>query len=166
MATGEIPADEAAVREDASDVATLAGMITEGFIPNSAGHGQRCIAGGLDQHRRFPAEGRRFPECRGTRSRPPRRSKASKPRRAWCRPSVNRAAVAIARIGAAKKSKRRPQRSARTAALEPPFAFLAVRRLLQRAFALKAGAVAGAHLELHLLGVAQHVQRHVDAGAP
>jgi cytochrome c556 len=36
MAMGEIPVDEAAFAKHASDVATLAGMIVEGFIPNSA----------------------------------------------------------------------------------------------------------------------------------
>ncbi len=36
MASGEIPANDAAFAKHASDVAALAGMITEGFIPNSA----------------------------------------------------------------------------------------------------------------------------------
>jgi cytochrome c556 len=36
MAMGEIPVDEAAFAKHASDVVTLAGMIVEGFIPNSA----------------------------------------------------------------------------------------------------------------------------------
>ena len=36
MAMGEIPVDEAAFAKGASDVATLAGMIVEGFVPNSA----------------------------------------------------------------------------------------------------------------------------------
>ncbi len=36
MAMGEIPVDEAAFAKGASDVATLAGMIVEGFIPNSS----------------------------------------------------------------------------------------------------------------------------------
>ena len=35
MAMGEIPANDAAFAKDASDVAALAGMISEGFIPNS-----------------------------------------------------------------------------------------------------------------------------------
>lgn len=35
MAMGEIPVDEAAAKKYAHDVASLAGMITEGFIPNS-----------------------------------------------------------------------------------------------------------------------------------
>ena len=35
MAMGEIPANDAAFAKDANDVATLAGMVTEGFIPNS-----------------------------------------------------------------------------------------------------------------------------------
>lgn len=35
MAGGEIPADNAAFTKDAQDVAALAGMVTEGFIPNS-----------------------------------------------------------------------------------------------------------------------------------
>lgn len=35
MASGEIPADNTAFAKHASDIATLAGMITEGFIPNS-----------------------------------------------------------------------------------------------------------------------------------
>jgi cytochrome c556 len=35
MAQGDIPADDAVALKDARDVATLAGMITEGFIPNS-----------------------------------------------------------------------------------------------------------------------------------
>jgi cytochrome c556 len=36
MAQGEIPADNAAFAKHANDVAALAGMVTEGFIPNSA----------------------------------------------------------------------------------------------------------------------------------
>lgn len=36
MAQGEIPVNEAAFAKHASDVAVLAGMIVEGFIPNSA----------------------------------------------------------------------------------------------------------------------------------
>jgi cytochrome c556 len=36
MAMGEIPVDEAAFAKGANDVVTLAGMIVEGFIPNSA----------------------------------------------------------------------------------------------------------------------------------
>src|SRR5262249_2123655 len=35
MAQGDIPADDAVALKDARDVATLAGMIPEGFIPNS-----------------------------------------------------------------------------------------------------------------------------------
>jgi len=35
MAQGEVPVDEAFAKKAAHDVATLAGMITEGFIPNS-----------------------------------------------------------------------------------------------------------------------------------
>ena len=35
MAQGEVPVDEAFAKKSAHDVATLAGMITEGFIPNS-----------------------------------------------------------------------------------------------------------------------------------
>ena len=35
MAQGEIPVDEAAAKKYAHDVAALAGMIAEGFIPNS-----------------------------------------------------------------------------------------------------------------------------------
>jgi cytochrome c556 len=36
MAQGEIPADNATFAKHANDVAVLAGMVTEGFIPNSA----------------------------------------------------------------------------------------------------------------------------------
>lgn len=36
MAQGEIPANEATFRKHANDIATLAGMVVEGFIPNSA----------------------------------------------------------------------------------------------------------------------------------
>lgn len=43
MAQGEIPVDEAAFAKHASDVATLAGMITEGFIPNSAVAGSAAL---------------------------------------------------------------------------------------------------------------------------
>ncbi len=35
MASGEVKVDEAFFKKSAHDVATLAGMITEGFIPNS-----------------------------------------------------------------------------------------------------------------------------------
>src|SRR5689334_18022293 len=40
--------------------------------------------------------------------------------------------------------------------------FSVIGALLQSALALEAGAVAGAHLELHSLGIAQHVERDVD----
>ena len=43
MAQGEIPVDEAAFAKHASDVATLAGMIVEGFIPNSAVAGSAAL---------------------------------------------------------------------------------------------------------------------------
>jgi cytochrome c556 len=43
MAQGEIPVDAAAFTKHASDVATLAGMITEGFIPNSAVEGSAAL---------------------------------------------------------------------------------------------------------------------------
>jgi cytochrome c556 len=36
MAQGEIPADNAAFAKHANDIAALASMVTEGFIPNSA----------------------------------------------------------------------------------------------------------------------------------
>jgi len=36
MAQGDIPVDQTAFLDDAQDVASLAGMIPEGFIPNSA----------------------------------------------------------------------------------------------------------------------------------
>src|SRR5512138_3678090 len=36
MAQGEIPVDEAVFRKSAADLAVLAKMTTEGFIPNSA----------------------------------------------------------------------------------------------------------------------------------
>jgi cytochrome c556 len=43
MAEGEIQVDEAAFAKGARDVATLAGMITEGFIPNSAVEGSEAL---------------------------------------------------------------------------------------------------------------------------
>jgi cytochrome c556 len=43
MAQGEIPVNEAVFAKHASDVATLAGMITEGFIPNSAVQGSAAL---------------------------------------------------------------------------------------------------------------------------
>jgi cytochrome c556 len=43
MAQGEIPVDEAVFAKHASDVATLAGMIVEGFIPNSAVAGSAAL---------------------------------------------------------------------------------------------------------------------------
>lgn len=43
MAQGEIPVDEAAFAKHARDVAALAGMITEGFIPNSAVEGSAAL---------------------------------------------------------------------------------------------------------------------------
>jgi cytochrome c556 len=43
MAQGEIPVDEAAFAKHAHDVATLAGMIVEGFIPNSAVEGSAAL---------------------------------------------------------------------------------------------------------------------------
>jgi len=43
MAQGEIPVDEAVFKKHASDVATLAGMVTEGFIPNSAIEGSAAL---------------------------------------------------------------------------------------------------------------------------
>jgi len=36
MATGEVPVDEAKFRKDTADVAALAGMLPEGFIPSSS----------------------------------------------------------------------------------------------------------------------------------
>lgn len=43
MAQGEIPVDEAAFQKHARDVAALAGMIVEGFIPNSAVAGSAAL---------------------------------------------------------------------------------------------------------------------------
>src|SRR5688500_18601138 len=43
MAQGEIPADNAAFAKDANDIAALAGMVTEGFIPNSAVAGSAAL---------------------------------------------------------------------------------------------------------------------------
>ena len=43
MAQGEVPVDEAFAKKSAHDVATLAGMITEGFIPNSAVQGSAAL---------------------------------------------------------------------------------------------------------------------------
>jgi cytochrome c556 len=43
MADGEIPVDEQAFREHARDLAALAGMVTDGFIPNSAIEGSAAL---------------------------------------------------------------------------------------------------------------------------
>jgi cytochrome c556 len=43
MAQGEIPVDEALFAKHARDVATLASMIPEGFIPNSAVEGSAAL---------------------------------------------------------------------------------------------------------------------------
>lgn len=43
MAQGDIPADDATALKDARDVATLAGMIPEGFIPNSIVKGSAAL---------------------------------------------------------------------------------------------------------------------------
>jgi len=43
MADGDIPVDEAAFREHTADVAALAGMVTDGFIPNSAIEGSAAL---------------------------------------------------------------------------------------------------------------------------
>jgi cytochrome c556 len=43
MAQGEIPVDEAVFKKHASDVAALAGMVVEGFIPNSAIEGSAAL---------------------------------------------------------------------------------------------------------------------------
>lgn len=43
MAQGEIPVDEAAFQKHARDVAVLASMIPEGFIPNSAVDGSAAL---------------------------------------------------------------------------------------------------------------------------
>jgi cytochrome c556 len=43
MAQGEIPVDEAAFAKHAADVAVLASMIPEGFIPNSAVDGSAAL---------------------------------------------------------------------------------------------------------------------------
>src|SRR3990170_4970275 len=43
MEQGEIPVDEATAVKHARDVATLAGMIPEGFIPNSAVEGSAAL---------------------------------------------------------------------------------------------------------------------------
>jgi len=43
MAMGEIPVDQVLFVKDANDVAALAGMIPEGFIPNSAIEGSAAL---------------------------------------------------------------------------------------------------------------------------
>ncbi len=43
MADGDIPVDEQAFRKHAADVAALAGMVTDGFIPNSAIEGSAAL---------------------------------------------------------------------------------------------------------------------------
>lgn len=43
MADGEIPVDEEAFRKHTSDVAALAGMVPDGFIPNSAIEGSAAL---------------------------------------------------------------------------------------------------------------------------
>jgi len=43
MAQGEVTVDEAFAKKSAHDVATLAGMITEGFIPNSIVQGSAAM---------------------------------------------------------------------------------------------------------------------------
>ncbi len=43
MEQGEIPVDEAIAVKHSRDIATLAGMITEGFIPNSAVEGSAAL---------------------------------------------------------------------------------------------------------------------------
>ena len=43
MAQGEIPVDEALFVKHANDIATLGGMLTEGFIPNSAIEGSAAL---------------------------------------------------------------------------------------------------------------------------
>lgn len=43
MVDGEIPVDEEAFRMHASDVAALSGMVTDGFIPNSAIEGSAAL---------------------------------------------------------------------------------------------------------------------------
>jgi cytochrome c556 len=43
MAQGEAPANDAMFAKDAADVAVLAGMIPEGFIPNSAVQGSAAL---------------------------------------------------------------------------------------------------------------------------
>ena len=43
MATGDVPVDEAVFKKAANDLVTLAGMIPEGFIPNSAVEGSAAL---------------------------------------------------------------------------------------------------------------------------
>ncbi|HVY67066.1 MAG TPA: cytochrome c [Gammaproteobacteria bacterium] len=43
MAQGEVPVDEEAFKKNSHDVVALAGMITEGFIPNSAVPGSAAL---------------------------------------------------------------------------------------------------------------------------
>jgi len=43
MAAGDIPVDEAVFKKSANDLVTLAGMIPEGFIPNSAVEGSAAL---------------------------------------------------------------------------------------------------------------------------
>ena len=43
MAMGEVPVDNAVALKDARDVATIAGMLPEGFIPNSAVAGSAAL---------------------------------------------------------------------------------------------------------------------------
>jgi cytochrome c556 len=60
MAEGEIPADDAAFRKHASDLAALSGMITEGFIPNSAIEGSGALPEVWTNNADFQAKGRDF----------------------------------------------------------------------------------------------------------
>ena len=108
MASGEVPADEAKFRKDTADVAALAGMLPEGFIPSSSAAESNAnpeVWTNMADFQQKAADLKNAADALAL----PRRRKASRPRKAWCRPPVRRAALAIGRIGGERKTNNSPQ---------------------------------------------------------
>ena len=159
---GEIPVDAAAFTKHASDVATLAGMIPEGFIPNSAVEGSAALPEIWTNMSDFQAKAADLQNAAQALA-----TAASSQGFEAAKGMVQAVGQIVRRMSSPVSAPPRrvtAAKSLRERRLRPPFAF-SRRGLLQRAFALKTGAIARADLELHLLGIAQHVERHVDARA-
>ena len=100
MAQGEVPVDDAFFKKSAHDVATLAGMLADGFIPNSIVKGSLALPDIWKNFSDFQQKANDL-QTAATALAERDQEMASRPRRAWCRPWANRAAGAIGRIASA-----------------------------------------------------------------